>query len=128
MELQIQEPRLLYPDIFAFREYGAQVSLQISSLLFADDFVLLVSSNQDLQHALGQFAAECEATSKSEKVPCSLQIDGEQLPQVAEFKYLGVLFKSEGWMEHDSAELQSLYWTVVVRNELILKIKLLIYQ
>ncbi|KAI3360043.1 hypothetical protein L3Q82_014376 [Scortum barcoo] len=45
---------------------------RISSLLFADDVVLLTSSNQDLQHALGWFAAECEvagmriSTSKSE--------------------------------------------------------------
>ncbi|KAI3373161.1 hypothetical protein L3Q82_006482 [Scortum barcoo] len=44
---------------------------RISSLLFADHVVLLASSNQDLQHVLGQFAAECEgagiriSTSKS---------------------------------------------------------------
>ncbi len=30
-------------------------------LLFADDVVLLASSDEDLQYALGQFAAECEA-------------------------------------------------------------------
>ncbi|KAI3377919.1 hypothetical protein L3Q82_009049 [Scortum barcoo] len=34
---------------------------RISSLLFADDVVLLASSSQDLQHVLGRFAAECEA-------------------------------------------------------------------
>ncbi|KAI3362592.1 hypothetical protein L3Q82_001680 [Scortum barcoo] len=46
---------------------------RISSLLFADDVVLLASSSsQDLQHVLERFAAECEAagmrisTSKSE--------------------------------------------------------------
>ncbi len=44
----------------------------ISSLLFADDVVLLAPSDQDLQHALGRIAGECEAagmrisTSKSE--------------------------------------------------------------
>ncbi|XP_076874334.1 uncharacterized protein LOC143523664 [Brachyhypopomus gauderio] len=56
------------------------------SLLFADDVVLLAASGQDLQHALGRFAAECEAagmrisTSKSvamvldqKRVACSLQ-------------------------------------------------------
>ncbi|CAL9687123.1 unnamed protein product [Knipowitschia caucasica] len=87
---------------------------RISSLLFADDVVLLAPTNQDLQHALGRFAAECEAagmrisTSKSEamvlnrkKVPCPLQVGGEVLPQVEEFKYLGVLFMSEGRMEHE---------------------------
>ena len=44
----------------------------ISSLLLADDVVLLALSSQDLQHVLGRFAAECQAagmsisTSKSE--------------------------------------------------------------
>ncbi|KAK3534009.1 hypothetical protein QTP86_000516 [Hemibagrus guttatus] len=85
---------------------------RISSLLFADDIVLLAPSSLDLQHALGHFAAECEAagmrvsTSKSEamvldrkKVACILQVGGEFLPQVKEFKYLGVLFMSEERMD-----------------------------
>ncbi|KAI3362712.1 hypothetical protein L3Q82_001640 [Scortum barcoo] len=59
---------------------------RISSLLFADDVVLMASSGQDLQHVLERFAAECEAagmrisTSKSEamvldrkRVACPLQ-------------------------------------------------------
>ncbi|KAK3556236.1 hypothetical protein QTP70_006924 [Hemibagrus guttatus] len=87
---------------------------RISSLIFADDVVLLASSSLDLQHALGRFAAECEAagmkvsTSKSEamvldrkKVACTLQVGGEVLPQVEEFKYLGVFFTSEGRMDHE---------------------------
>ena len=32
---------------------------------------------------------------------CSLQVGGEFLPQVEEFKYLGVLFTSEGRMERE---------------------------
>ncbi|KAK7921963.1 hypothetical protein WMY93_008865 [Mugilogobius chulae] len=120
---------------------------RISSLLFADDVVLMAPSNQDLQHALGRFAAECEAagmkisSSKSEamvldrkKVPCPLQVGGESLPQVEEFKYLGVLFTSEGRMEQidrrigaASAVMQSLYRTVVVKKELSRKAKLSIY-
>ncbi|KAK3558351.1 hypothetical protein QTP86_017244 [Hemibagrus guttatus] len=80
--------------------------------LLVDDVVLLAPSSLDLQHALGRFAAECEAagmsvsTSKSEamlsnwkKVACTLQVGGEFLPQVEEFKYLGVLFSSEGRMD-----------------------------
>ncbi|KAI3370691.1 hypothetical protein L3Q82_007248 [Scortum barcoo] len=74
-----------------------------------DVVVLLASSNQDLQHVLGWFAAKCEAagmrisTSKSEamvldrkRVACPLRVGGEVLPQVEVFKYLGVLFTSEG--------------------------------
>ncbi|KAK3569250.1 hypothetical protein QTP86_026600 [Hemibagrus guttatus] len=87
---------------------------RISSLIFADDVVLLAPSSLDLQHVLGHFATECEAagmrvsTSKSEamvldrkKVACTLQVGGELLPQVEEFKYLGVLFMSEGRMDRE---------------------------
>ncbi|KAI3368141.1 hypothetical protein L3Q82_007873 [Scortum barcoo] len=81
----------------------------------------------------GLHAAECEAagmrisTSKSEamvldrkRVACPLQVGGEVLPQVEEFKYLGVLFTSEGKMEREidrqigaaSAVMRSVYRTV----------------
>ena len=72
---------------------------QIPFLLFADDMVLLASSNSDLQLSLGRFAAECEAVgmkispSKSEamvlswkSVECPFWVGGESLPQVEEFK------------------------------------------
>ncbi|KAI3377643.1 hypothetical protein L3Q82_008803 [Scortum barcoo] len=79
---------------------------RISSLLFADDVVLMASSGQDLQHVLERFAAECEAagmrisTSKSKAMVlwtrkgwhALSRWGGEVLPQVEEFKYLGVLF------------------------------------
>ncbi|KAI3359415.1 hypothetical protein L3Q82_002919 [Scortum barcoo] len=74
-----------------------------------------IAGSQDLQHVLERFAAECEAagmrisTSKSEamvlhrkRVACPLQVGGEVLPQVEEeFKYLGVLFTSEGKIERE---------------------------
>ncbi|KAK3517069.1 hypothetical protein QTP86_004180, partial [Hemibagrus guttatus] len=122
---------------------------RISSLIFADDVVLLASSGLDLQHALGRFAAECEAagmkvsTSKSEamvldrkKVACTLQVGGEVFPQVEEFKYLGVLFTSEGRMDREidrrigaaAAVMRSMYRSVVVKKELSRKAKLSIYQ
>ncbi|KAI3368351.1 hypothetical protein L3Q82_008056 [Scortum barcoo] len=111
---------------------------RISSLLFADDVVLLASSSQDLQHVLERFAAECEAagmrisTSKSEamvldrkRVACPLRVGGEVLPQVEEFKYLGVLFTSEGKMEREidrrigaaSAVMRSVWYRTVSGEE-----------
>ena len=109
----------------------------ISSLLFADDVVLLAPSSQDLQHVLGRFAAECEAagmkisTSKFEtmaldrkKVACSLRVGGEFLPQVEDLKYFGVLFTSEGKMEREidrrigaaAAVMRLLYRSVMVKR------------
>ena len=86
--------------------------LRIGSLLFADDVVLVASSGRDLQLSLERCAAECEAvgmrisTSKSETmvlsrktVECPFWLGNEILPQVEEFKYLGVLFMSEGRMD-----------------------------
>ncbi|TWW77409.1 hypothetical protein D4764_12G0007990 [Takifugu flavidus] len=79
-----------------------------------DGVVLLAPSSRDLQHMLGQFATECEAagmrisTSKSEsmvlarkKVECLLRVGEEVLLQVEVFKYLGILFTSEGSMERE---------------------------
>ncbi|TWW78064.1 R2 Retrovirus-related Pol polyprotein from type I retrotransposable element [Takifugu flavidus] len=117
--------------------------LRIGSLLFADDVVLLASSARDLQRSLDRFAAPCEAagmkisTSKSEamvlnrkKVKCLLRVKEEILPQVEEFKYLGVLFTSEGRMEQEidrrigavSAVMRTLHRSVVVKREAKLSI------
>ncbi|XP_048880792.1 uncharacterized protein LOC125748552 [Brienomyrus brachyistius] len=123
--------------------------LRIRSLLFADDVVLLASSSRDLQLSLEQFAAECEAagmrisTSKSEtmvlsrkRVECSLRVGDGVLPQVEEFKYLGILFTSGGTMEREidrrigaaSAVMRALHRSVMVKRELSQKAKLSIYQ
>ncbi|KAK3514648.1 hypothetical protein QTP70_021558 [Hemibagrus guttatus] len=70
------------------------------------------------------------------KVVCTLQVGGEVLPQVEEFKYLGVLFTSEGRMDCEidrqigaaAAVMRSMYRSVVVKKELSRKAKLSIYQ
>ncbi|KAK3556338.1 hypothetical protein QTP70_007102 [Hemibagrus guttatus] len=70
------------------------------------------------------------------KVACTLQVGGEVLPQVEEFKYLGVLFTSEGRMDREidrrigaaAAAMRSMYQSVVVKKELSRKAKLSIYQ
>ncbi|KAI3357040.1 hypothetical protein L3Q82_003675 [Scortum barcoo] len=84
-------------------------------ILWGDDVVLIgFIKPGPSAHVLERFAAECEAagmrisTSKSEamvldrkRVACPLRVGGEVLPQVEEFKYLGVLFTSEGKMERE---------------------------
>uniref|UniRef100_A0A8C6P9E0 Reverse transcriptase domain-containing protein n=1 Tax=Nothobranchius furzeri TaxID=105023 RepID=A0A8C6P9E0_NOTFU len=123
--------------------------LRIRSLLFADDVVLLASSECDLQLSLEQFAAECEAagmrisSSKSEtmvliqkRIKCLLRVRDEVLPQVEEFKYLGFLFTSEGklqceidrWTGAASTVMWELYRSVVVKRELSQKENLSIYR
>ncbi|XP_068573506.1 uncharacterized protein, partial [Cebidichthys violaceus] len=102
--------------------------LGIASLLFADDVVLLASSDRDLQHSLGRFAAECEVAG--------MRVGMECLPQANEFKYLGVLFTSEDKMEREivrrigaaAAVKQALHRTILVKRELSRKAKLSIYQ
>lgn len=39
-------------------------NLRTASLLFADNVVLLASSDDDLHHAPGQFSAKCKAAEK----------------------------------------------------------------
>ena len=144
---------IIFMDRISRRSQGVEGvrfgDLRIPSLLFADDVVLLASSCQDLQLSLDRFAAECEAvgmrisTSKSEsmvlsrkRVECTLRVRDEVLPQVEEFKYLGVLFTSEGRMEREidrriataSAVMRALYRSVVVKRELSRKAKLSIYR
>ncbi|XP_051775984.1 uncharacterized protein LOC127526050 [Erpetoichthys calabaricus] len=83
------------------------------------------------------------STSKSEtmvlswkRVECPLRVGSEILPQVEEFKYLGVLFMSEGRMEREidrrigaaSTVMRALHRSVVVKKELSRKAKLSIYQ
>ena len=66
---------------------------------------------------------------------CLLRVGEKILPQVEEFKYLGVLFTREGKMEREidnqigaSAAMRTLHQFVVVRNKLSRRAKLSIYQ
>ena len=123
------------------------MTLRVGSLLFADDVVWLASTVCDLQLLLDRFPAECEAfgmrisTSKSEamvlsqkKVECLLQVREDILPQVEMFKYLGVLFTSEGKTKQEvnrrigaSAVMWTLHQCAVLNRELNRKVKLSIY-
>ena len=82
---------------------------KISRLLFADDLVLLASTESDLHCELNVFARACDtagmkiSTSKTEVLhlsrkpdKCSLQVSRVSLKQVEKFKYLGVAFTSDG--------------------------------
>lgn len=78
--------------------------------------VLLASTHGDLQQELGRFTAECEVVRRTVSF---LWVRSELLPQVKDFKYLGVLCMSTGklhcevdrWIGAASAVMQVLYWT-----------------
>ncbi|KAI3362854.1 hypothetical protein L3Q82_001889 [Scortum barcoo] len=67
-----------------------------SYLLFADDFFLF-----SMYWAVCSRKCEAAGMRISKRVACPLPVGGEVLPQVEEFKYLGVLFTSEGKMERE---------------------------
>ena len=144
---------VIYMDRISRRSRGVEGlqvgDLKIASLLFADDVVLMASSAVDLQRSLDRLTAECEAagmrisTSKSEAmvlsrkpVDCLLRVGNESLPQVKEFKYLRVLFTSEGMLGREidrrvgavAVVLHGLHRMVVTKRELSRKAKLSIYQ
>ena len=82
---------------------------KISRLLFADDLVLLSSTESGLQRALHSFADACDtagmkiSTTKTEVLhlsrnpdQCVLQVNGATLKQIKKLKYFGVAFTSVG--------------------------------
>ena len=120
-------------------------------MAFADDLILLAESETGLQRLLDGFAAACDnagmkiSTAKSEvlhlsrnpvKCALQLQVNGVKLKQVEKFKYLGVVFSSDGKQEDEidirigkaSAVMQVLYHSVVMKRELSVKAKLAIFR
>ncbi|TWW74300.1 hypothetical protein D4764_14G0003010 [Takifugu flavidus] len=96
---------------------GVQNRNHMISLLFADGVGFI-----NLLHVLSQFAAEYEAAAMG---VYPLRVGGEVLPQAEQFRYLGVLFMSEGKMEGETdrgigaaaAVMKPVYQTVMVKRE-----------
>lgn len=68
-----------------------------------------------------------------EKIECLLQVKEQIMPQVKEFKYLGVLLMCEGRMKRGrqvdictTAVMHSLHQSVVIKRVLSRKLRLLI--
>ena len=112
---------------------------KINRLLFADDLVLLASSEFGLQHALNGFAAACDiagmkiSPSKTEvlhlsrnPVQCFLQVGDVSLKQVEKLKYPRIAFSSDRRQSKDldvrsgkaSAVMRALHHSVVLKREL----------
>ena len=121
----------------------------VQRLLFADDLVLLDSTQHGLQQALDRFSDVCSvagmkiSTTKTETTclsrqpkQCSLQIDGVRLKQSEKFKYLGVSLTSDGRQNSEmdnrigkaNAVMRQLHRSVVLRRELRTRAKLSIFR
>ena len=126
----------------------------VQHLLFADDLVLLDSTQNGLQQALDRFSDTCSvagmkiSTTKTETMcvsrqpkQCSLQIDhynSQRVPlqQSEKFKYLGVSFTSDGRLNSEldirigkaSAVMRELHRSVVLKRELCTKTKPSIFR
>ena len=122
---------------------------KISRLLFADDLVMLSSTESGLQRALNSFADVCNtagmkiSTAKTEVLhlsrnpgQCVLQVNGATLKHVEKFKYLGVTFTSDGRQDKKLdtrigkaiAVMRALHYSVVMKRELSKKAKLSIFK
>ena len=144
---------ILYMDWMLQRSQGEECftlgELRISHLLFADDLVILTSSQTELQCALDRFVAVCANAGmkvnvdKSEvmvvsrtPVQCTLHVSGVPLKQVEKFKYLGVFFTSDGRSNTElscrigqaGSILKQLGRSVIRKTELGVKTKLAVFN
>ena len=130
-------------------ECATNGNCKISRLLFADDLVLLSSTESGLRRALNSFADACNtagmkiSTAKTEVLhlsrnpdQCVLQVNGATLKQVEKFKYLGVAFTSDRRQDEElatriskaSAVMRALHYSVAMKRELSKKAKLSIFK
>ena len=121
----------------------------VRRLLFADDLVLLDSTESGLQLALDRFSVACHdagmkiSTTKTETMclsrqpaQCSLQASGVALKQTEKFNYLGVSFSSDGRQNSEldtrigkaSAIMRQLHRSVILKRELCTKAKLSVFR
>jgi hypothetical protein len=144
---------IIYMDWIARRSQGKECvrlgEREFRHLLFADDLVLLTSSETDLQNALERFATVCEQAGMKINVAktecmilsrnleqCSVHVNGAPLNQVEKFKYLGAVFTRDGKGDTEidnrigqaGAILRQLYRSIVKKTELSRKAKLAVFK
>ena len=122
---------------------------KISRLLFADDLVLLSSTESGFQCVSNSVADACNtagikiSSAETEVLhlsrnpnQCVVQVNGETLKQVKKFKYHGVAFTSDGRQDEEldtqigkaSAVMRTLHYSVFMKREFSKKAKLSIFK
>ena len=87
---------------------------RIEELMFADDLVLIAEDQSRLQEMVSNLDQQCKnygmrnsrdktevMVTSREPIQCGIQLDGETLKQVEQFKYLGRIFVREGGCKED---------------------------
>ena len=86
----------------------------IEELMFADDLVLIAEDQIRLQEMVSNLDQQCKnygmrisrdktevMVTSREPIQCDIELDGETLKQVEQFKYIGSIFVREGGCKHD---------------------------
>ena len=86
----------------------------IEELMFADDLVLIADDQIRLQEMVSNLDQQCKKygmrisrhktevmVTSREPIQCDIELDGETLRQVEQFKYLGSIFVREGGCKED---------------------------
>jgi hypothetical protein len=109
--LYIEEPIKELKTKLGRWEIGVKIGGKLISMIrFADDIVLMATSERDLERALEEMKRIFEnyhlkinrhktkvmAFDKQGEIPLDIQIDNLKLQQVSEYKYLGSTIKSRG--------------------------------
>lgn len=121
----------------------------VSECAFADDVVVLAKTEKDLQHNLDLWTEALQdrrlkiniqktkvMTISKEERTINIKINGKQVEQVNEFKYLGVVLHNKGKQESDITEradkaikaYYSLCNSLVKKKEISRQTKLLVYK
>ena len=86
----------------------------IEELMFADELVLIAEDQSRLQEMVSNLDQQCKTygmiisrdktevmVTSREPIQCDIELDGETLKQVEQFKYLGSIFVREGGRKED---------------------------
>ncbi|XP_061706801.1 uncharacterized protein LOC133517485 [Cydia pomonella] len=120
-------------------------------ILYADDIVLINKSVRQLQTILGQWRQALERNGlrisrcKTEHLECKfssdttisnrIYIEGDQLPKVSQFKYLGTMLTADGAIESDVTYRVNAGWQrwralsgVLCDRKMLIKVKGKVYK
>ena len=103
---------IIYMDNITKR--ANQEEKSVEELMFADDLVLIAEDQSKLQEMVSNLDQQCQSyvmrisrdktevmVTSREPIQCDIELDGETLKQVEQFKYLGSIFVREGGCKED---------------------------